>query len=170
LIPNYRHPDAEGLPVFFTVALADRGANTLPDRIDALREAVRITRAERPFGIEARVVLPDHLHCIWRLPEGDRDYPTRWRLIKARFSMGMAKGPLRASHVSSAERGVWQRRYWEHHCRSEEDLAAHVRYCWWNPVKHGFVERPDEWAWSSVHGEGRYPQGACLHEPVARTA
>ncbi len=155
-MPQYRRPALTGATVFFTVTLAQRGSDLLLARLDALREAVRVTRAERPFGIEAWVVLPDHLHCIWTLPAGDRDYPTRWRLIKARFSMGTEPGRRRTSHIARAERGIWQRRYWEHHCRDESDFAAHMRYCWFNPVKHGLVGRPEDWAASSVHHDPRY--------------
>ncbi|MBK4216060.1 transposase [Paracoccus caeni] len=140
-----------GVPIFFTVALADRGGRLLVDHVATLRRAVEVTRAERPFGIEAWVVLPDHLHCIWRLPEGDCDYSTRWRLIKARFSRSVPMGKLRESHVLRGERGVWQRRFWEHHIRDENDFAAHMRYCWFNPVKHGYVERPEDWPFSSYH-------------------
>ncbi len=155
-MPDYRRPAVTGATIFFTVALADRGADTLTRHVAALREAVRVTRAERWFGVEAWVVLPDHMHCVWVMPEGDRDYPTRWRLIKSRFSRAVGTGRLRPSHIARNERGIWQRRYWEHHCRDEADVAAHVRYCWWNPVKHGFVERPEDWAWSSVHRDARY--------------
>lgn len=158
-MPDYRRPEITGATIFFTVTLADRGARTLVDEVEALRAAVRKTRAERPFGVEAWVVLPDHMHCVWSLPAGDRDYPTRWRLIKSRFSMGLATGGLRSSHIARNERGIWQRRYWEHHIRDEADLAAHVRYCWFNPVKHGFVERPEDWAWSSVHRDARHRAG-----------
>ncbi len=97
------------------------------------------------------MVLPDYLHCIWRLPDGDCDYSVRWRLIKARFSRSLPVGPLRDSHVARQERGIWQRLFWEHHIRDEEDHAAHMRYCWWNPVKHGFAERPEDWPYSSFH-------------------
>jgi putative transposase len=158
-MPHYIRPRIPGASVFFTVALADRSGRLLVEHVDSLRSAVRQTRHERPFRIEARVVLPDHLHAVWTLPEGDADYSLRWRLIKARFSRELPTGRLRASHEARQERGLWQRRFWEHHIRNEADLAAHIRYCWWNPVKHGFVERPKDWAYSSVHrdiGEGRY--------------
>jgi len=131
----------------------------LVDHVGALREAVRQTMAERPFRIDAWVVLPDHLHAVWTLPEGDADYSVRWRLIKARFSQELPVGRLRNSHEARQERGVWQRRFWEHHLRDEADLAAHIRYCWWNPVKHGLADRPEDWTFSSVHRDvrdGRY--------------
>ena len=148
---RYLRPRLPGSPIFFTVTLAARGGSLLVDRVDLLRVAVAQTHAERPFGICAWVVLPDHLHCIWVLPEGDADYSTRWRLIKARFSRGLPVGALRKSHVQRHERGIWQRRFWEHHIRDEVDMAARLRYCWWNPVKHGFVTRPEDWPYSSYH-------------------
>ncbi len=150
-MPRYLRPRLPGLPIFFTIMLAQRGGTFLTDHVGLLRVAVAQTRAERPFGIAAWVVLPDHLHCIWTLPEGDADYSTRWRLIKARFSRGLPVGALRASHVRRQERGIWQRRFWEHHIRDDADMVAHLRYCWWNPVKHGFVTRPEDWPYSSRH-------------------
>jgi putative transposase len=155
----YIRPRIPGASVFFTVALADRSKATLVTEVAALREAVWTTRKERPFRIDAWVVLPDHLHAIWTLPEDDVDYSVRWRLIKARFSRGLPVGQLRDSHVARQERGIWQRRFWERHIRDEADFAAHLRYCWFNPVKHGLVERPEDWPHSSVHREirlGRY--------------
>ncbi|MBB1499422.1 transposase [Paracoccus sp. MC1862] len=152
-MPRYLRPRLPGVPIFFTVALAQRGSSLLLEEVEQLRQAVRVTRAERPFAIEAWVVLPDHLHCIWRLPEGDTDYPARWRLIKARFSRAVPMGTRRDSHIARRERGVWQRRFWDHHIRDEADLAAHLRYCWFNPVKHGLVQRVEDWPFSSVHRE-----------------
>ncbi|MCZ0963272.1 REP-associated tyrosine transposase [Paracoccus benzoatiresistens] len=148
---RYRRPRLSCVPIFFTVALAQRGGRLLVDQVALLREAVGVTRAERPFGIDAWVVLPDHLHCIWRLSEGDCHYSTEWRLIKARFSRGLPAGLLRGSHVARQERGIWQRRFWEHHIRDDEDHAAHMQYCWFNPVKHGYVERAEDWPYSSFH-------------------
>lgn len=99
--------------------------------------------------------VPDHLHCVWTLSEGDADFPTRWRLIKSRFSRGLPAGRTRASHEARREKGIWQRRFWEHHIRDEADYVAHVRYCWINPVKHGFVESAVDWRWSSIHRDMR---------------
>ncbi|PWL33982.1 MAG: transposase [Marivita sp. XM-24bin2] len=154
---NYRRPKLTGVPIFFTVALADRRSDLLVREIDLLRQSIRLTKAERPFGIVAWVVLPDHMHCIWWLPDHDTDYPTRWRLIKSRFSRGVPKGALRASHVRRQERGVWQRRFWEHLIRDEADYAAHLRYCWINPVKHGLVDRPENWVFSSFRRDCLIP-------------
>jgi putative transposase len=156
---RYLRPRVPGASVFFTVTLADRRKATLVDEVDRPRDAVRSTITERPFCIDAWVVLPDHLHAIWTLPEGDNDYATRWRLIKSRFSRGLAPGPVRESHVARQDRGIWQRRFWERHIRDDKDFADHLQYCWFNPVKHGLVDRPEDWAWSSVHREirlGRY--------------
>ena len=152
---GYVRPRVSGASVFFTVTLQDRGGQLLVDEVARLREAVAVTRAERPFQIDAFVVLPDHLHCVWTLPEGETDFSTRWRLIKTRFSRGLPMGARRASHERRHERGIWQRRFWEHHIRSEADFAAHVQYCWINPVKHGLVQRPEDWPYSSIHRDLR---------------
>ena len=151
---QYIRPKMPGARVFFTVALADRGADTLVRHVDQLREAVRVTRRERPFAIDAWVVLPDHMHCVWTLPEGDADFSTRMGAIKGRFSKALPEGRVRASHIIRREKGIWQRRFWEHHIRSEEEFGAYVRYCWINPVKHGLVEHPDAWPHSSWHRDG----------------
>lgn len=158
-MPRYLRPRIPGATVFFTVALQDRGSRVLVEEVDRLREAVRVTREERPFGVAAWVVLPDHMHTVWMLPEGDADYGRRWGAIKGRFSRGLPPATPRDSHAARREKGIWQRRFWERHIRDEAQLAAAVRYCQINPVKHGFVERPEDWPWSSVHRdirEGRY--------------
>ena len=161
---NYLRPRISGATIYFTVSLANRHSDLLVREIERLRQAVRITKAERPFDIEAWVVLPDHMHCIWRLPAGDRDFSTRWRLIKARFSRGLPPGRLRASHVARDERGLWQRRFWEHHLRSGEDFDAHLNHCWFSPVKLGLAERPEDWPFSSVHRDPRYPSQRVVRE------
>ena len=153
---DYRRNRVAGGTYFFTVALAERGGSLLVDRIDLLRDAVQRTRADRPFAIDAWVVMPDHLHCVWTLPEGDADFSSRWQIIKARFSHGSDVSPARsASKAAKRERGVWQRRFWERTVRDEAEFAACVRYCWLNPVKHGFVARPVDWPWSSFHATVR---------------
>ena len=148
---SYRRPRVPGATIFFTVCLARRGERRLVAEIDALRDAVRRTRAERPFDIVAWVVLPDHLHAVWTLPEGDSDYSTRWSVIKARFSRSVEGGSPRSSHIARRERGIWQRRFWDSHIRSEEHLQAAIRYCWMNPVKHGLAPDPAAWPYSSFH-------------------
>lgn len=148
----YIRPVVEGATVFFTVALADRKSDLLVREVARLRAAVRVTQAERPFDIAAWVVLPDHLHAMWRLPQGDADFATRWRLIKGRFSHGLDAAAARSrSKAGKAEKGLWQRRYWDHHIRDQRDFEAHVRYCWFNPVKHGVAGRAVDWPYSSIH-------------------
>lgn len=155
-MPNYIRPRIPGATIFFTVSLQDRTSDLLVRHVSALRAAVRVTKSERPFHIEAWVVLPDHLHCIWTLPEGDANYPTRWRLIKSRFSRAIAPGLKRPSQLLRQERGIWQRRYWEHHIRDPSDFATHLNHCWTSPVKHGLVHRPEDWPFSSIHQDPRY--------------
>lgn len=148
---NYRRPRRTGASVFFTVNLADRSSDLLVREVEVLRQVVAKTRAERPFAIDAWVVLPDHMHCIWTLPAGDRDFSTRWNVIKARFSYAIDAGHRRPSHLARREKGIWQRRFWEHHIRDDADFAAHMHYCWTNPVKHGLVTSPTDWPYSSYH-------------------
>ena len=159
---EYRRPRTPGATWFFTVNLAERRGNRLLlDHIDALRQVFRRVTADHPFEIDAMVVLPEHLHCVWTLPEGDNDYKTRWSLIEAGFSRGVPPGERRSdSRVKRGERGIWQRRYWEHLIRDERDFERHVNYIHWNPVKHGWVERVADWPHSSFHHyvqRGVYP-------------
>jgi len=149
---NYRRNFVRGGAYFFTVNLADRRLRLLTEYIALLRGAFRVTRVAHPFTIDAIVVLPDHLHAMWTLPEGDSDFATRWRLIKSAFSRGLAKGEeVSASRLGRAERGIWQRRYWEHALRDESDHARHSDYIHFNPVKHGYVARVQDWPYSSFH-------------------
>jgi len=148
---NYIRPRIPGASIFFTVKLACRHDTVLVDQVAHLREAVRMTRAERPFTIDAWVVLPDHIHAVWTMPQDDCDYSTRWSVIKARFSRQMPAVVRRTSHERRRERGIWQRRFWEHHLRTEQARSAAVEYCHLNPVKHGLVRRPEDWLISSVH-------------------
>lgn len=153
---RYRRADVAGATYFFTVNLADRKSSLLVDHIDIFRDAVRKIRQTHPFEIVAMVVLPDHLHAIWRLPEGDADFPLRWSLIKAAFSRRIPKTEaICDSRKSKRERGIWQRRYWEHQIKDEADLEAHVAYVHMNPVKHGYVAKAIDWPHSSIHREIR---------------
>lgn len=163
---NYSRPKIPGATLFFTVALADRGSSVLLDHIDVLREAFRRTRLERPFLIDACVILPDHLHTVWTLPEGDFDFSTRWSVIKARFSRRVGVGHRRQSHIARRERGVWQRRFWEHHVRGPDEFGAVILYCHTNPVKHGLVERAEDWPYSSVHREIASGRWECTEPKV----
>ncbi|WP_407059669.1 REP-associated tyrosine transposase [Roseicyclus elongatus] len=179
-MPNYRRPSPSTMPVFFTVCLVQQGSTALIDHLDILREAVRLTLRDRPFDILAWVVLPDHMLAVWRLPESDPNYSQRWGRIKSRFTrdlrvrlrrpgLGPESFPTEFPEISKGrfaglkpglrtdkrEQAVWQRRFWEHHCRDDRDLEAHIRYCWGNPVKHGFVTRPADWPASSIHRDIR---------------
>lgn len=148
---SYLRPRIPGACVFFTVNLAQRGSRLLVEEIMRLRVAVRATAADHPFYIDAWVVLPDHMHAVWTLPGGDHDFSTRWRLIKGRFAHGLNAKRRSASKMRAGEKGIWQRRFWEHHIRCRADYDAHIRYCWENPVKHGFVRHAVHWPYSSIH-------------------
>jgi len=172
---RYRRATAAGGRFFFTVNLADRESDLLVQHVDILRDIVRKVRDKHPFTITAMVVLPEHLHAIWTLPPGDSDYPIRWSLIKAGFSRRMA--PDKSTSPSRAlkrERTIWQRRYWEHQIRNEEDLAHHVDYIHYNPVKHGWADSPVAWHHSSIHqyiarGELAADWGVAFEEKTRRS-
>jgi putative transposase len=159
---TYRRNVVPGGCFFFTVNLADRRLSLLTDHLEALRAAFRETRKRHPFTIEAIVVLPDHLHAVWTLPGDDADFATRWRLIKTTFSRNVPAGErVSASRAAKGERGIWQRRYWEHTIRDEDDFSRHVDYVHINPVKHGLVTRVRDWLPSSFHHmvrRGTYPE------------
>jgi putative transposase len=159
---NYRRNFLAGGTFFFTVNLADRRLRLLIEHVDGLRAAIREVRERHPFTIDAMVVLPDHLHAVWTLPEGDSNFGSRWRLIKSAFSRSLPAGEfVSGSRVTKGERGIWQRRYWEHTIRDENDFARHVDYVHINPVKHGFVTRVRDWPHSSFHRMvelGVYPE------------
>jgi len=159
---EYRRAHVPGSSWFFTVNLAQRKGNRLlVERIDVLREAFETVLARHPFHMDAVVVLPDHLHCILTLPPGDADFSTRWNLIKGGFSRALEKGErISSSREKRGERGIWQRRFWEHLIRDQEDFNRHADYIHWNPVKHGWVRRVADWPHSSFHGyvrRGVYP-------------
>jgi len=149
---DYRRCRVPGGTVFFTVTLADRRRRLLTDHIDTLRQAFRDVRQAHPFTIRASVVLPEHIHCLWELPAGDADYSTRWRQIKSAFSKALPRDErISASRARKSERGIWQRRFWEHSVRDDADYAAHFDYIHYNPVKHGWVRRVQDWPYSSFH-------------------
>lgn len=162
---RYRRSNTPGGTYFFTVNLADRQSKLLAAHIDALRTAVRQVRTKHPFGIIAWVVLPDHLHAVWSLPPDDADFSTRWMLIKAGFSRQVtSEESVNSSRARKGERGIWQRRFWEHQIRDDNDLQRHVDYIHINPVKHGYVDRASAWPWSSLH---RYIRHGLLSEDWA---
>jgi putative transposase len=155
---HYRRMHVPGASYFFTVVTHERRpifADAQAVRL--LEAAIGRVREKRPFTIEAQVALPDHLHAIWTLPDGDCDYPTRWRQIKEAFTRGWAPCPpsgrrLPARDARRRARGeqtVWQHRYWEHLVRNGRDLSAHVEYIHFNPVRHGFVSAPRDWPHST---------------------
>ena len=158
---RYRRADVAGGTYFFTVNLAERKQRLLVTYVDTLRTVLRKVNARHRFRIDAMVILPDHLHALWTLPVGDRDYPMRWMLIKAGFSRQLPAGEqISASRKTKGERGIWQRRYWEHLIRDEKDFSRHADYIHYNPVKHGYVERVSDWRYSTFSREvkrGRYP-------------
>ena len=154
-MPNYRRTFLEGGTFFFTLVMQRRRpvfADDMARRL--LGEAVRTVQAAQSFEMVAVVLLPDHLHCIWTLPDDDDDYPARWACIKRGFVESWTAaggGEVRISRVRRQrfERGVWQKRFWEHRIRNRTDLARHVEYIHYNPVKHGLVRCPHAWPHSS---------------------
>ncbi|MGI4797818.1 MAG: REP-associated tyrosine transposase [Janthinobacterium lividum] len=162
-MPEYRRNLVPGGCFFFTANLLDRQSDLLVTRIDILRDAVRQTRSRAPFAIDAWVVLPDHMHCVWTLPPGDADFPGRWRMIKTIFSKALpGLGTPSEVMVRREERGIWQRRYWEHTIRDARDYAAHMDYTHFNPVKHGYATHAADWPYSSFRrcvAAGLYSSG-----------
>jgi putative transposase len=148
---RYRRNFVAGGTFFFTVALADRHSDMLTAHIGTLRAAFRLARAERPFQIDAIVVLPDHLHAILTLPEGDADFSGRWRRIKGAFTHDLRRGGVTLQSRGGAGYALWQRRFWEHTIRDEADFLRHVAYIHFNPVKHGYVNSAVAWPYSSIH-------------------
>jgi putative transposase len=155
-MPNYRRAFVPGGCWFFTANLFDRSSRLLTTNIEALRDAAERTRARYPFHIDAMVILPEHIHAVWTLPPDDADFSVRWRLIKSYFAKSIPKDEA-VSRVrqSRGERGIWQRRFWEHLIRDEGDYARHLEYCYINPVKHGHVRRVQDWPFSSFHRDVR---------------
>ncbi|EPM0698023.1 REP-associated tyrosine transposase [Klebsiella aerogenes] len=144
----YRRYYIKGGTWFFTVNLKDRRSRLLTERIELFRYSISVVKQRRPFIINAWVVLPEHLHCIWTLPNNDDVFSSRWRDIKGCFSR-----TLKRQHI-------WQPRFWEHAIRDEEDYRRHVDYIHINPLKHGWVTQVIDWPFSTFHREvqrGLYP-------------
>ena len=149
-MPNYRRAFIPGGCWFFTVNLLERRRTLLVDHIGSLRESIAKTRHKYPFEINAFVVLPNHLHALWTLPPGNADFSTRWRLIKTAFAKSLPmQEQVSAVRKARNERGIWQRRFWEHMIRNATDYARHIECCYINPVKHGLVTRVQDWPHSS---------------------
>ena len=151
-MPPYRRNHLSGGTYFFTVDLQDRTQTYLTDYIDILRNAVRTVKNNRPFKIDAWVVLPDHMHAIWTLPKSDSDYSSRWREIKKRFTKELKRLGINEP--------IWQNRFWEHTIRDQKDFNHHFDYVHINPLKHGHVLAVRDWPYSTFHRsvkEGIYP-------------
>lgn len=163
---RYRRSFVEGGSFFFTLVTEKRRPLfSTVEAVDVLRDAFYSVRSWHPFVMDAMVVLPDHLHCIWTLPPGDADFSTRWRLIKTWFTKHCDQA-LRAApngiQTKRGEQAIWQHRYWEHMLRDERDFERHVEYIHYNPVKHGYVASPFDWAYSSFKhyvDDGIYDSG-----------
>lgn len=147
----YRRNRVAGGTYFFTVTLRDRSSDLLVRHVDLLREAFRLVHNIRPFTIDAIVILPEHCHALWTLPEGDTDYSGRWRAIKSHFTRHLRTAGVRLIRDNRGEYQLWQRRFWEHTIRDERDYRHHVDYIHYNPVKHGLVEQAADWPYSSIH-------------------
>ncbi|MBD2634769.1 transposase [Limnothrix sp. FACHB-881] len=156
-MPNYRRWRSEGGTYFFTAVTYGRYPWLCePIARQALRQAIRTTQAAYPFSIDAWVLLPDHLHCIWTLPTGDDDFSTRWRLIKTRTTRVCNRQfpidlPSSRSRQTRGDHPYWQRRFWEHQIRDEADFQNHIHYIHQNPVKHGHAITPTDWPYSTIH-------------------
>ena len=141
---QYRRAHIPGGSFFFTVVTHQRCPWLAePDMVKTLGDVMRRVRTERPFETLAMVVMPDHLHCIWRLPPADADFSTRWLLIKQHMTHRLA-GRI-------GVRTLWQPRFWEHALRDEADLETHTHYIHFNPVKHGLVQQVAQWPYSTFH-------------------
>lgn len=165
---HYRRAYIPGGIYFFTVVTLDRVPIFInEERVEVLRQAFRKVMAVRPFQINAMVVLPEHLHCIWQMPDGDTDYSSRWREIKK-----AASRQIDTATNNRNERMVWQRRFWEHAIRDEDDWRKHMDYVHYNPVKHGLASLPGEWPWSSfinAVSKGWYEESWGAGEPATIT-
>jgi putative transposase len=173
---NYLRPHVPGGTLFFTIKLENPDSRLLIEKIGLLRMAFRVVCKYRPFRADAIVVLPNHLHCLLRLPPGDSEYARRISHMKAVFAKSIERNEARCtSRMKRGERGVWQRRFREHAVRDEDDFIAHVNYIHQNPVKHGLVDNAIDWQWSSIHrpqqtrincpadlGDGRVAVGCAL--------
>lgn len=164
---NYIRAKAPGGTFFFTVVShGRRGIFTLSKSREVFQEAIREVQREYPFSIGAWVLLPNHLHCLWTLPEGDEDFSRRWALIKFGFSkkashLLTSRRDLSRARQARNESPIWQKRFWEHQIRDDKDLSRHFDYIHFNPVKHGLVNRVQDWPFSTFHRyvrEGLYPE------------
>jgi putative transposase len=145
-MPKYRRIFIPGQQYFFTVNLANRRSSLLVDHIDLFRQSYSSVLKTHPVETLAICILPNHLHCLWQMPETDSNYSQRWRLIKGNFTRA-----LRKTGVIHPNKKVWQNRYWEHHIRDDDDFNHHFDYIHANPVNHGYVDEIADWPYSSWH-------------------
>ena len=173
-MPRYRRAHSPGATYFFTVVTFRRRRFLCDEDVrTALRRATVKVRTTYPFTIDAWVLLPDHLHCIWTLPEGDADFSRRWNVIKRYVTRACrqrwhCQEWITESKQRHRESTLWQRRFWEHRIRDENDFAAHLDYVHYNPVKHGLCRHPSQWPYSTLHrltAKGVYPPGWADDEP-----
>ena len=158
---QYKRYYQQGASYFFTINLADRSSNLLIEKIEILRYAFKIVKQKHPFHIDAIVILPDHLHILCTMPNNDADFSKRIKLIKYYLSYNIAKTEvILNSRLRKSERGIWQRRFWEHCIRDETDYHAHINYIHMNPVKHEYVKQVKDWRYSSFH---RFVADGLLH-------
>lgn len=149
---QYKRSDIKGGTYFFTVNLIDRKSTLLIDQINHLKAAINNVKQNHPFKINAMVTFPEHIHAIWTLPPDDSNYAKRWMLIKSTFSRKIPKKKsINKSRLSKRERGIWQRRYWEHTIKDEKDLINHIDYIHYTPIKHQHVKTPTDWPHSTIH-------------------
>lgn len=149
---RYIRTRVPGSRYFFTVNLANRANDLLINEFDILRNAIYMTKIKYPFKTNAYVVLPDHMHIIMTLPPNDSNFSLRWSMIKGLFSKQISHTEsIALARKKKRERGIWQRRFWEHLIRDELDYEYHVNYIHFNPVKHGYVDKPSNWQYSSIH-------------------
>jgi putative transposase len=156
---RYRRNVVAGGIFFFTVTLADRRSSALVDHVGLLRTAFHSARDHKPFAVDAIVILPDHLHAVLTLPPGDSDFSGRWKAIKAAFTRSIVATGATILRDHRGEYLLWQRRFWEHTIRDDQDFERCVNYIHFNPVKHRLVSTPSEWPFSSLH---RYVRAGIL--------
>lgn len=147
-MPEHQPSWVPGGTYFFTVNLTDRSSDLLTRHIDLLRQVTALTRQQHPLRINAWVVLPDHMHCLWTLPDGDLDHDRRWLMLRHQFTRGL---PLRATFGRQRRLGVWQRHYEAHRIRDADDFRRHYDSIHLDPVTHGWASRAGDWPHSSFH-------------------
>ena len=151
-MPNYRRYHVPGGAFFLTVNLADRRSRLLTDRIDDFKRAYAQVTRDRPVQTLALCVLPNHLHMVWQLPEGDADYAIRVQLMKTRFTRAVPNAP---AGRRPGERAIWQRRFWERWLRDDRQRSLAIDYTHGNPVRHGLVQDVRDWPHSTWHSRHR---------------